>query len=118
MTILHITPRAEWLAAQEHGLYTAPSLTSEGFIHCSTPEQAAAVANAFYRGQNGLVLLVVDESRLTSELRWEPPSGPPAPGISASDLFPHIYGPLNTDAVVKVLDFPPGLDGTFTLPVV
>ena len=116
MTILHITSRAEWLAAQARGIYEAPSLMSEGFIHCSTEEQVLAVADAFYHGQSGLVLLEVDGSRLTSDLRWEPPSGPPAPGISASDLFPHIYGPLNVDAVVEALDFPPDTSGTFTLP--
>jgi len=117
MTVLHITTRSDWLAAQMRGAYEAPSLAAEGFIHCSTPSQAAAVADAFYRGQTGLVLLVLDESRLASELRWEPPAGPPAPGIPASDLFPHIYGPLNLEAVTAALDFPPGPDGTFALPV-
>ena len=116
MTILHITSRPEWLSAEKRGLFAASSLLNEGFIHCSTPEQVVPVANAFYKGQNGLVLLVLDESRLKPEVRWEAPSGAPAEGISASDLFPHIYGPVNVDAVVSVLDFPPDPAGTFTLP--
>jgi len=103
--ILHITSRAAWLAAQQRGEYIAPSLESEGFIHCSTETQALHVANAFYRGQKGLVLLKLDESRIKSQVKWEAPAGPPAPGISASDSFPHIYGPINLEAVISTRDF-------------
>lgn len=116
MTILHITSRPEWLSAEKRGLFAASSLMTEGFIHCSTPEQVVPVANAFYKGQSGLVLLVVDESLLKPELRWEAPAGAPAEGISAADLFPHIYGPVNVDAIVKVLEFPPDPAGVFSLP--
>ena len=116
MTILHITSRPEWQSAEKRGLFAASSLMSEGFIHCSTPEQVVPVANAFYRGQSGLVLLVVDENRLKPEVRWEAPAGAAAEGISDSDLFPHIYGPLNVDAVVSVLDFSPDATGGFSLP--
>ncbi len=30
--------------------------------------------------------------------------------------FPHIYGPINLDAVIQVLDFEPDENGDFTLP--
>jgi uncharacterized protein (DUF952 family) len=115
--ILHITSKAEWRAAQTRGEYRAASLESEGFIHASTSKQVLAVANAFYRGQNDLVLLVIDESLVTPEVRWEAPSGSPAAGISPADLFPHIYGPLNPTAVVRVLDFEPDPVKGFTLPL-
>ena len=114
--ILHITSRAEWVDAQTHGEYIAPSLSTEGFIHCSTEKQVLHVANAFYRGRNDLVLLKLDESKLKPDLKWEPPAGPPALGISESDLFPHIFGPINLTAVVSVLDFVPDSAGTFILP--
>jgi uncharacterized protein (DUF952 family) len=115
--ILHITSKQEWLAAQKNGEYTAPSLQSEGFIHCSTEKQILHVAYAFYRGRNDLVLLKLDESRIKPQVRWEAPAGPPAENISEADLFPHIYGPINLDAVVSVLDFPPDPEtGTFSLP--
>jgi uncharacterized protein (DUF952 family) len=106
--ILHITSRAEWTDAQTRGEYIAPSLNTEGFIHCATGEQILHVANAFYRGRNDLVLLMIDESKLEPELKWEAPVGLPAPGIPESDTFPHIFGPVNLTAVVFVRDFPAG----------
>lgn len=115
--ILHITSRPEWNEAQRNGSYRAPSLETEGFIHCSTEKQVLHVANAFYQGRQDLVLLVIDKTKLDTELKWEPPAGPPAPGISESDSFPHIFGPINLNAVVSVLDL--GADpasGAFSLP--
>jgi uncharacterized protein (DUF952 family) len=114
--ILHITSRAEWNEAQVRGEYIAPSLQTEGFIHCSTEKQVLHVANAFYRGKTDLVLLRLDEAQLKPELKWEPPAGSPAPGISDSDKFPHIFGPINLTAVASVLDFEPDPAGQFILP--
>ena len=117
-TIYHITPHDDWFAAQKEGSYVAESLSVEGFIHCSTAEQAAPVANAFYAAQRGLVLLVIDPDRLTAELKWEGPAHP-APESAPESLhgqFPHIYGPLNLDVVVEVLPFEPNEDGKFTFP--
>ena len=117
--ILHITTRAEWEAARASGRYTAPSLAEEGFIHCSGPRQAVPVAEQFYKGREGLVLLVIDPARLEADLKWEPPSGgaPPA-GVEKGDLFPHVYGPINLTAVVDIVDFPADPDGRFSLPSV
>jgi uncharacterized protein (DUF952 family) len=107
MEILHITTKKDWIQALESGAYRADSLESEGFIHCSRPEQVVAVANAFYAGQTDLVLLHINSDLLTSELRWEAADG---------DEFPHIYGPLNLEAVTAVKEFPPGDDGSFHHP--
>lgn len=105
--LLHITQRSAWDAAQHAGEYRAPSLDSEGFIHCSTPAQVLGPANMLYRGQSDLVLLVLDPAQLQASLRYEP---------VGSDLFPHLYGPLNLNAVTNVVPFPPQPDGTFVLP--
>lgn len=117
--ILHLTSRTDWLAAQQTGEYRAPSLESEGFIHCSTEQQIVRVANSFYAGRHGLVLLEIDPARLKPELRWEPPAHPnPQADLPPSDeFFPHIYGPLNNDAVIRSMDFEPNSDGHFSLPV-
>jgi uncharacterized protein (DUF952 family) len=115
--ILHITSKEAWLSASERGGYSAPSLASEGFIHCSTSSQVPSVADSFYKGQNGLVLLVIDPARMTSPLKWEAPSGATPPlGVPQGESFPHIYGPINLEAVVLVLDFNPTPDGRFKLP--
>ena len=113
--IYHITPRADWEAAQANGKYITASIETEGFIHCSTDQQAAHVANAFYAGQTGLVILVIDPERLSANLQWDPPAHP-APESAPASLhgeFPHIYGPLNLDAVIEALEFAPNEDGVF-----
>jgi uncharacterized protein (DUF952 family) len=114
-SILHLASNDAWLAAVKKGAYHADSLSTEGFIHCSKPSQIVEVANAFYRGQRGLVLLVIDPSKLKPVLKWEPPAEPAPTHARAGDLFPHIYGPLNLDAVVRVQPFEPGADGFFNL---
>lgn len=105
--ILHLTSRAGWEAAQRSGAYAADTLAGEGFIHCSTAAQILHVANNFYPGQTGLVLLWVDPGRLKAELRWEPGTDRP------EELFPHVYGAINLEAVLKVVDFEPDRDGIF-----
>jgi uncharacterized protein (DUF952 family) len=108
--ILHATTRSAWSAAQENGEYAADSLAGEGFIHCSKADQILRVADQFFTGQHGLVLLVIDIAQLRSDLRWEP-------GVDlATELFPHVYGPINPEAVADVLAFEPGPDGKFHLP--
>ena len=117
MNIIHITGKKEWSEAGRLGRYVAPSLASQGFIHCSTAKQTVPVAEKYYPGQGGLVLLVIDPARLTSQVKWEPPDGgAPPPGVPLGDPFPHIYGPLNLEAVVQVLDFEPDAQGHFSLP--
>jgi len=117
MMILHITTHTAWTEAQERGEYTAPSLSIEGFIHCSTLSQILPVAENFYKGQKELILLVVDPALLSSALQWEAPSERILhPGIREGEKFPHIYGPINLDAVVKVVELEVDSSGAFTLP--
>jgi uncharacterized protein (DUF952 family) len=114
--ILHITTHKEWEKAQMEGEYTALSLKSEGFIHCSTLKQTADTANIFFRGQHGLALLCIDENKLKSECKYEDPTGGGQHDPSVGNLFPHIYGPINISAVIKVVDFPTNENGSFALP--
>ena len=115
--IYHIASRSAWNEARGRGDYRAESLDTEGFIHCSTEEQVIPVAEKFYKGQSDLLLLVIEPQQLTSELKWEPPAGGvPPPGIPEGDLFPHVYGPVNLDAVVKVFDLQTNPDGKYVMP--
>jgi uncharacterized protein (DUF952 family) len=109
--IFHITTRNAWERAAEQGTYRPEAFAADGFIHCSTRDQVIQVANARFRGQLGLVLLVIDTDKVTPEIVYENLEG-------GQQLFPHIYGGLNNNAVVEVLEFEPGTDGYFTLPEV
>lgn len=117
--IYHITTRSASLAARQSGEYRAESLASAGFIHLSQRHQLLGVANAFYAGQKHLVIMVVDSARLKAELKYEAPVHPGAASrtvLSADQRFPHLYGPLNFDAVIKIVDLPPATGGSFELP--
>ena len=106
--IFHITTRAAWDEARAAGRYTADSLHTEGFIHCSQADQVAWVANTRFRGRTDLVLLHVDEAAVGAEVRRENLEG-------GTTLFPHIYGPLPVRAVMQVTPMTPSPDGTFEL---
>jgi len=106
---VHITRRKDWLKALEAGSYSADSLASQGFIHCSTLAQVAATAGRYYAGQHGLVLLCIDAALVNAEVRWENLD-------EHGNPFPHIYGPLNLEAVEKVVEFEPDQTGQFSSP--
>ena len=109
MTVIyHIAAAADWERAQRQGAYTMSTrgrtLAEEGFIHASTAEQVPLVAAAYYRDVPDLVLLVIDTERVRPELRYEQVPGQPDP-------YPHIYGPLNLDAVLETRPFQPPAPG-------
>jgi uncharacterized protein (DUF952 family) len=115
--IYHITSRTAWSEARERGDYRAESLETEGFIHCSTETQVVPVAEKYYKGQKNLLLLVVEPALLSSDLKWEPPSGgAPPPGVAEGELFPHVYGPINLEAVVQAIDLESNPDGKYGFP--
>ena len=92
--IYHVVPAEVWVKFNGEPIYAADSLQSEGFIHLSEREQVAGVLDRYYRNVPDLLLLHVDPTKLTHELRYEEaPNG---------ERFPHVYGPINRDAVVDV----------------
>jgi uncharacterized protein (DUF952 family)/(2Fe-2S) ferredoxin len=107
-TILHITQRQAWATAKDLGTYRSNTLDTEGFMHCSTVAQVLGSANRFFKGQSDLVILKIDADRVTPEIRYE--------GADANNLFPHIYGELNIDAVVGSINLESNPDGSFILP--
>ena len=106
--IYHLILEADWEWAQTTGEVKPTSLAEEGFIHCSQDEaQMLAVSNRIYAGLDGLLTLEVDTGRLSWPVKYE---------LSRSgEIYPHIYGPLNTDAVVKVQTMTVSADGSFSL---
>lgn len=95
--IYHVTTKQHWAAAQEIGFFEEPSLHTEGFIHNSTEAQVAGVLERYYNGISDLILLHIEETKLTAVLKYEL-----APSVN--EMFPHIFGPINLDAVVKITD--------------
>lgn len=116
--IFHLTTLGAALAARQNGVYRTESLEKDGFIHFSQRHQLLGVANAFYAGQTDLVILVVDVSRLQADLKYEPPVHPSASASApaADQLFPHLYGPLNFNAVEQVVALPCQPGELFSLP--
>lgn len=103
--ILHICSQEAWQAAQTAGAYRAESLQLEGFIHCSRPEQILATANRYFAGSSGnLLVLWIDPSKLMTKLRWEHSEG---------EVYPHLYGALNLEAVLGSAPLRPDDDGVF-----
>jgi uncharacterized protein (DUF952 family) len=110
--IYHIMPGEEWERACAAGVYRPESLEEDGFIHAGYKEQLLDVANILFAGETGLVVLCIEPSRVTVPIREDLVEFPE--GVES--LHPHFYGPLNLDAVVRVVAFPPRSDGTFSLP--
>src|SRR5262245_33196732 len=91
--IYHLVLPSAW-AARPDEPYRTDSLATEGFIHCSYAHQVAASANRFYAAAAELLVLRIDPARLSSPLKAEP--------AGSGELFPHVYGPINRDAVTSV----------------
>jgi uncharacterized protein (DUF952 family) len=108
-TILHITQREQWESAKNLGTYRGNTLDTEGFIHCSTLAQVIGSANRFFTGLTDLVILEIEIDRVIPEVRYE--------GTDTNNLFPHIYGELNADAVIRSIDLDVDVDGSFILPI-
>jgi len=107
--IYHICRREEWAAAESAGGYGGSSQDrADGFIHFSGGSQVEASAARHRAGQDGLVLLTVEEAALGEALKWEPSRG--------GALFPHLYGVLPLSAVRRVDDLPLGPDGRHRFP--
>jgi uncharacterized protein (DUF952 family) len=104
--IYHLITRAAWEAARSGPEYRAESLETEGFIHCSQDlEQMLRVANRLYAGREDMLVLELDTYRLASPIKREP--------SRSGEIYPHIYGPLNTNAVLRVLSLEADANGSF-----
>lgn len=111
--IFHLTRRSDWLASQPGGEYRVSTrgrtLEDDGFIHCSEADQVLRVADALFQNVEDVTLLVIDSDRLSAPVVRENLDG-------RDERFPHIYGPLNLEAVVSVYPLPRDRDGRFVMP--
>jgi uncharacterized protein (DUF952 family) len=92
--IHHITIMRDWQSQEDKPEFVPSDYFKEGFIHCCTPVQLAGVLTRYFNGNKDLLLLYLDESKLVAELKYEVSTG--------DEKFPHLYGAINRDAIVKV----------------
>lgn len=107
--VYHIIPKIEWELAKQEGAYSPLSIQTEGFIHCSILSQVLGSANLFFKGQTDLQLLKIEVEKLQEKLVYENTTG-------GTELFPHLYGMLNLDAVINVYNLDTNAAGDFVLP--
>jgi len=93
MFIYHIVLPEKWEAVKHNSSYSAESLDTEGFIHCSYDHQLEEVIGRYYSDAPELIILKLDIAKLSSKLVSEPSTG--------GEVYPHIYGPINLDAIVS-----------------
>ncbi len=105
MIVFHIATVADW-TARSHDSYVPAGYEAEGFVHCSGSDQVVGTANRIFAGRHDLVLLAIDDAKLTAPLVWEDSYG-------SGTEFPHVYGPIDLVAVAEVMAFSPDGDGRF-----
>ena len=101
--IWHLLPLPRWQSAGS-GTFVPGTGDGAPFVHVS-PDEAVALAVAndrFADAAEPMVALALDESRLSAPVRREPADPAPPPGVAAGTLFPHVYGPIERDAVAEV----------------
>ncbi|MBL0107320.1 MAG: DUF952 domain-containing protein [Ignavibacteria bacterium] len=107
--IYHITHKSDWLNTFGKEFYEPSSIVKEGFIHCSPAEKILDSCNNFFKHETGLLILCIDESKLRAEIKWEDL-------YDTGFNFPHIYGKLNKDAVIKTAEIGTDINDEFMLP--
>lgn len=107
--IYHLTSESAWREALDRSSYRADSLEREGFIHASTASQIVEVANRLFTGRDDLILLHLELARVEPRIVRENLEG-------GAELYPHLYGPLNLDAVLAATPYRAGPDGRFAAP--
>ncbi len=101
----HLVPSSVWESGKSAKWYKPEAFDADGFIHCTNGvDQLVDVANMFYVSDaREFRVLILDVGRIVSEVRYD----------DGGQLFPHIYGPLNTSAVIGELAVTRAADGSF-----
>lgn len=105
-SIFHIVRKSEWDPTE--ALYSPASLGAEGFIHCSSSSQIVETAQKHYSNETDLFLLKIDPARLKSPLKFE--------SSRNGEKFPHIYGPIQREAVLAKIELRSFPGTGFVLP--
>jgi len=94
MKIYHIVTPEVWEKFKGERFYAAESLATENFIHCSFENQLETVLQRYYKNVAKVLILEIEPEKLTAQLVNELSTG--------GEIYPHIYGAINTDAIVGI----------------
>lgn len=106
--LFHITTKDDWKQFNNSGRYEPESLESDGFIHCSTGDQVEATANRIFEDEDEILLLVIDATTLHEDIKYEEDA-------DTGEKFPHLYSPLNTNAIIDKITIKAEDDGKFDI---
>jgi uncharacterized protein (DUF952 family) len=106
--LFHVCSEDEFRQARALGVHRPASLASDGFVHLARATQVMPVLHHFFAGRDDLALLAIDPARLAHELKFEAaaPVGAQPASRDEGDSFPHVYGPLNLEAIVDAVRLP------------
>jgi uncharacterized protein (DUF952 family) len=106
--LFHITTKEEWKKFTNSGNYEPESIDSQGFIHCSTGEQVEDTANRLFGDNDEILLLVIDATMLREDIKYEEDE-------STGQKYPHLYNPLNTNAIIDKISIKAEDNGQFNI---
>lgn len=104
--IIYTATTNEWNKIKDKNEFVSDNYNNEGFIHCSYPKQTTKVLNKHYKNEKIIILLMIDENKLQSKCLFEDLK-------NKGEKFPHVYGSINTNSIIKTLEVKPNKDGTF-----
>lgn len=101
----HLVLVESWAMADPSRPYAAASLGADGFIHCTDGMiETVATANRHYRDDpRAFLVLTVDLDAAGSPWRIEDERG----------IYPHVFGPIERVAILRVVEAPRAADGEF-----
>lgn len=107
--IYHLIAKEKWALCSKNSSYKPNSVDREGYIHCSFENQIMKVADTFYKNQKNLLILCIDEKKLSNSLKVEDL-------FNLNEVYPHIYGELPIESVEKVISINVDSNGEFIKP--
>lgn len=106
--VYKICAKPVWDAALKAGFFSGATIDIlDGFIHLSSANQVKSTADLHFKTGDDLVLVSFDD-RTLSGLKYEPSRG--------GELFPHVFGTIDTQLAISVFSLERQSDGSLKLP--
>ncbi|MBT3265872.1 DUF952 domain-containing protein [Candidatus Poribacteria bacterium] len=106
--IYHMTTAESYAVDDAHGGYKPEYFDEEGFIHtCAEPEWVERIGARVFAADTDILLLEVETARVRAEIIVE---------AAKNHWFPHIFGSLNRDAVLRSSVMARDADGSPVFP--